>query len=84
MHRKLYPLFLPAGDIDRIGQLNLSQAVVAVRKEGHYMQQMLTETAANLYIQDLCDLVVMRHDMTGLQFSPTFVMDLSTVQWVTE
>jgi len=48
------------------------------------MQKMLTETAANLYIQDLCDLVVMRHDMTGLNFYPTFVMDLSTVSWVTE
>ena len=45
------------------------------------MQQMLTETAANLYIQDLCDLVAMRQDMTGLKFYPTFVMDLSTVCW---
>jgi peptide/nickel transport system substrate-binding protein len=48
------------------------------------MQKMLTETAANLYIQDLCDLVVMRHEMKGLNFYPTFVMDLSTVQWVKE
>ena len=48
------------------------------------MQKMLTETAANLYIQDLCDLVVIRHDMKGVQFYPTFVMDLSGVQWVTE
>ena len=46
------------------------------------MQKMLTETAANLYIQDLCDLVAMRQEMTGLQFYPTFVMDLSTVAWV--
>ena len=45
------------------------------------MQKMLTETAANLYIQDLCDLVAMRQQMTGLQFYPTFVMDLSTVGW---
>ena len=48
------------------------------------MQKMLTETAANLYIQDLCDLVAMRQDMTGLKFYPTFVMDLSTVSWVTK
>ena len=48
------------------------------------MQKMLTETAANLYIQDLCDLVVIRHDMAGVRFYPTFVMDLSGVQWVTE
>ena len=45
------------------------------------MQKMLTETAANLYIQDLCDLVAMRQQMTGLKFYPTFVMDLSTVCW---
>ncbi len=45
------------------------------------MQKMLTETAANLYIQDLCDLVAMRQEMTGLNFYPTFVMDLSTVCW---
>ena len=45
---------------------------------------MLTETAANLYIQDLCDLVAMRQDMTGLKFYPTFVMDLSTVSWTTK
>ena len=56
-------------------------AQTAVYKD---MQKMLTETAANLYIQDLCDLVVMRHDMTGLNFYPTFVMDLSTVSWVKE
>ena len=30
---------------------------------------------------DLCDLVAMRQDMTGLKFYPTFVMDLSTVSW---
>ena len=48
------------------------------------MQKMLTETAANLYIQDLCDLVAMRQDMTGLKFYPTFVMDLSTVSWTTK
>ena len=48
------------------------------------MQKMLTETAANLYIQDLCDLVAMRQELTGLTFYPTFVMDLSTVNWVTQ
>ena len=45
------------------------------------MQRMLTETAANLYIQDLCDLVAMRQQLSGLKFYPTFVMDLSTVGW---
>ncbi len=45
------------------------------------MQKMLSDTAANLYIQDLCDLVAMRQGLTGLQFYPTFVVDLATVGW---
>ena len=45
------------------------------------MQTLLTETAANLYIQDLCDLVAMRQGLTGLVFYPTFVLDLSTIGW---
>ncbi len=45
------------------------------------METLLTEDAANLYIQDLCDLVAMRKNLTGLEFYPTFVMDLSTVHY---
>ena len=45
------------------------------------MEELLTKTAANLYIQDLCDLVAIRSDLTGLQFYPTFVLDLSTVHY---
>ena len=43
------------------------------------MEAMLAETAANVYIQDLCDLVAMRQDLGGLKFYPIYVLDLSTV-----
>lgn len=43
------------------------------------METMLADTAANVYIQDLCDLVAMRQDLGGLKFYPIYVLDLSTV-----
>lgn len=43
------------------------------------METMLANTAANVYIQDLCDLVAMRQDLGGLKFYPIYVLDLSTV-----
>ena len=43
------------------------------------MEAMLADTAANVYIQDLCDLVAMRQDLGGLKVYPIYVLDLSTV-----
>lgn len=43
------------------------------------MEAMLADSAANVYIQDLCDLVAMRQDLGGLKFYPIYVLDLSTV-----
>ena len=43
------------------------------------MEAMLADTAANVYIQDLSDLVAMRQDLGGLKFYPIYVLDLSTV-----
>ena len=43
------------------------------------VEAMLADTAANVYIQDLCDLVAMRQDLGGLKFYPIYVLDLSTV-----
>ena len=43
------------------------------------MESMLADTAANVYIQDLCDLVAMWQDLGGLKFYPIYVLDLSTV-----
>ena len=45
------------------------------------MQKNLTVNAANVYIQDLADLVAVRSDLTGLQFYPIYVLDLSTVRY---
>ncbi len=45
------------------------------------MERNLTENAANVYIQDLADLVAMRQGLEGLQFYPIYVLDLSTLHW---
>ena len=43
------------------------------------MERMLTETAANLYLQDMADLVAIRTGLTGYTFYPIYAQDLSTV-----
>ena len=45
------------------------------------MERNLTENAANAYIQDLADLVAVRKGLTGLEFYPIYVLDLSTVRY---
>ena len=45
------------------------------------METMLSDTAANLYIQDLADLVAMRQNLAGLEFYPIYVLDLSTISY---
>ena len=44
-------------------------------------ETMLSDTAANLYIQDLADLVAMRQNLAGLEFYPIYVLDLSTISY---
>lgn len=46
------------------------------------MERNLTEHAANVYIQDLADLVAVRSTLDGLQSYPIYVLDLSTVHYV--
>ena len=46
------------------------------------MERNLTEHAANVYIQDLADLVALRTGLEGVQFYPIYVLDLSTVRYV--
>ena len=41
----------------------------------------LTENAANVYIQDLADLVAVRKGLTGVRFYPIYVLDLSGLRW---
>ena len=43
------------------------------------LQTILTKDAANLYIQDMCDLVAMGNGLQGYEFYPIYVMDLSKV-----
>lgn len=46
------------------------------------MERNLTENAANVYIQDLADLVAVRDNLDGVQFYPIYVLDLSQVHYV--
>ena len=41
----------------------------------------LTENAANVYIQDLADLVAIRKGLTGVRFYPIHVLDLSGIRY---
>ena len=41
----------------------------------------LSKNAANVYIQDLADLVAVRKGVEGLSFYPIYVLDLSTVRY---
>ena len=45
------------------------------------MTRNLTENAANVYIQDLADLVAVRDGVEGLTFYPIYVLDLSGVYY---
>lgn len=45
------------------------------------MLKNLSDNAANVYIQDLADLVAVRKGLTGLRFYPIYVLDLSAVRY---
>ena len=45
------------------------------------MTRNLTENAANVYIQDMADLVAVRKGVEGVTFYPIYVMDLSGVRY---
>ncbi len=45
-------------------------------------QEILTEQAANVYIQDLADMVAINKNLTGFEFYPLYVMDLSNIAYV--
>lgn len=44
-------------------------------------QEILNEQAASLWIQDLCELVVMDPDLEGFTFYCTYVLDMSTIRY---
>ncbi len=45
------------------------------------LEEILAEQAANVYIQDLCDLVAVNPALGGFTFYPIYVLDLSTVYY---
>ena len=54
------------------------EAQTAFYKE---MEADLTKNAANVYIQDLADLVAVRKGLEGVRFYPIYVLDLSGVRY---
>jgi len=45
------------------------------------MERNLTENAANVYIQDMADLVAVRKGLEGLTFYPLYVLDVAALRW---
>ena len=45
------------------------------------LEQNLTENAANVYLQDMADLVAVRNGLQGLTFYPLYVLDVSVLFW---
>ena len=43
--------------------------------------EILSETAANVYTQDLADFVAVNPKLEGFEFYPLYVMDMSTLHW---
>jgi peptide/nickel transport system substrate-binding protein len=70
-------------DYDALFQKALAEKDDAARTEIYQqMEENLTEHAANVYIQDLADLVAIRNNLAGYTFYPIYVMDLSKVHYV--
>ena len=76
----VYDAFNEDADYDALFQQAINAQDEATQTDLYkQMEAMLADTAANVYIQDLCDLVAMRQDLGGLKFYPIYVLDLSTV-----
>lgn len=45
------------------------------------LEEILSEQAANVYIQDLCDFVAINPELGGLTFYPIYVLDMSTIYY---
>ena len=44
-------------------------------------QEILSEQAGSIWLQDLCDLVVLRPELDGMTFYATYVLDMSTIYY---
>lgn len=69
-------------DYDALFQQAVSSADDAAQTAA-YKQALanLTENAANVYIQDLADLVAVRKGLEGVRFYPIYVLDLSGIHY---
>ena len=45
------------------------------------LERNLTENAANVYLQDMADMVALRKGLQGLTFYPIYVLDITKLQW---
>ena len=45
------------------------------------LERNLTENAANVYLQDMADMVAVRSGLEGLTFYPLYVLDISKLHW---
>ncbi len=45
------------------------------------LERNLTENAANVYLQDMADLVAVQSGLTGLTFYPIYVLDIAALAW---
>ena len=64
----------------------VSRAVTTMKMEEQVAlyqraQEILNEQAASLWLQDLCDLVVMDPALDGMTFYATYVLDMSTIYY---
>lgn len=67
-------------EFDRV----VAQAAVTMEPEQQVAlyqraQEILSEQAASLWLQDLCDLTVLRPGLEGMTFYATYVLDMSTI-----
>ena len=63
----------------------LAQSTYEDADQTAYYKQMeadLAENAANVYIQDMADLVAVRDGLEGVRFYPIYVLDLSGLEWL--
>lgn len=60
---------------DAMATLDLNEQISLYKQA----ETILNEEAASLWIQDMCDLVVMDPDLDGYTFYQTYVLDMSTI-----
>ena len=69
-----------SADYDAVYAKALAETTEAAQIQDYKdCQRILAEEAAAVYVQDPCDLVGMRADVSGYTFYPIYVMDLSRV-----